>query len=36
MKLMSRCLIWFAAYVPMGRLTPVLLDVAIKGYTPRH
>jgi hypothetical protein len=35
MKLMYRSLIWFAAYVLMGRLTPVLLDVAIKGYTPR-
>jgi hypothetical protein len=36
MKLMYRSLIWFAAYIPMGRLTRVLLDVAIRGYTPRH
>ena len=35
MKLMCRSLIWFAAYVPLGRLTPVLLGLAIKGYTPR-
>jgi hypothetical protein len=35
MKLVSRSLIWIAAYVPMGRLTSVLLGVAIRGYAPR-
>jgi hypothetical protein len=35
MKLVCRSLIWVAAYVPMGRLTSVLLGVAIKGYAPR-
>ena len=35
MKPICRSLIWIAAYVPMGRLTPLLLALALKGWPPR-
>lgn len=35
MKLVCRSLIWVAAYVPLGRLTPLLLGLALRGYAPR-
>ena len=36
MKLVSRSLIWIAAYVPMGRLTAKVLGFALRAYAPRH
>lgn len=35
MKPFCRSLIWIAAYMPMGRLTPVLLSLALKGWPSR-